>query len=439
MKRHFGSLAPALLALGFLLGPPLRAEVTVLTGATVHPVSGPDIPDGVVVIDGDHIAAVGAAASVSVPAGATVIALPRKHVYPGFVDPLSDLGLIEIGSVRGPNDTRETGDDNANARAEVAFNADSLLLGPAVAGGVTYAHVVPGGGIFNGRSAVMRLHGWNWTDMTLRAPIGMHLTYPRLKRPESPWFRQSEEEFAKQKEKALKSLQDILDAARAYQTAREAALARKGPAIEVDPRYEALVPVLDGKEPLYIHAAEKTQIESALDWAKREKLTRLVLVSGSDAQYLAQRLAQEKVPVILEGVLELPARRWEPYDAVYAAAGALHRAGVTVAIADGGDASNARNLPFHAAMAAAFGLPKDVALRSVTLTPAEILGVADRIGSLDAGKEASLFVSDGDPLEIVSHIERVWVAGREIDLAKERQRELYERYRSRPQPAAPTH
>ncbi|MGE5233074.1 MAG: amidohydrolase family protein, partial [Acidobacteriota bacterium] len=363
--------------------------------------------------------------------------IPGQHVYPGFVDPASDLGLIEIGSVRGPNDTRETGDDNANIRAEVAFNADSLLIGPAVAGGVTYAHLVPGGGIFNGSSAVMRLHGWNWTDMTLRAPIGMHLTYPRLKRPDSPWFRQSEEEFAKHKEKALKSLQDILDAARAYETARQAGLAKKAPAIEVDPRYEGLIPVLDGKEPLFIHAFEKTQIDSALDWAKREKLGRLVLVAGPDAQYVAQRLAQEKIPVILDGVLDLPARRYEPYDAVYAAAGVLHRAGVTVAIADGGDASNARNLPFHAAMAAAFGLPKDVALRSVTLTPAEILGVADRIGSLDPGKEASLFVSDGDPLEIVTHIERVWIAGHEIDLTRERQRELYERYRSRPQPAAP--
>jgi imidazolonepropionase-like amidohydrolase len=332
----------------------------------------------------------------------------------------------------------EIGDDNANIRGQAAFNADSILIGPAVSGGVLYAAVEPGGGVVNGSGAVMRLHGWNLEDMTLRAPIGMHLTYPRQTPAQSFFARPSDEEFQKQKVKALKALQDIFDGARAYHTARTAMQAGKAPAIEIDPRYEAMRPVLDGKLPIYIHADEKAQIESALDWAKREKLTHLVLVAGADAQYVADRLAKAKVPVILTGVLELPARRWEPYDAAYAAAGILHKAGVKVAIGAGADPSQARNLPFNAAMAAAFGLPKDVALRSVTLTAAEILGVGDRIGSLEPGKEASFLLTDGDPLEIVTHIERVWVAGSEVDLAHERQRELYDRYRNRPKPAPPT-
>ncbi|HVT61607.1 MAG TPA: amidohydrolase family protein [Thermoanaerobaculia bacterium] len=293
------------------------------------------------------------------------------------------------------------------------------------------------GNVLAGSSAVMRLHGWNWTDMTLRAPIGMHLYYPRLARLQSAFFSQTEKELQKQKEKALKAIGEIFDAARAYKTAREAALAGKAPAVEVDPRHEAMRPVLDGKLPLFIHAREKSQIESALDWAKREKLANLVLITGADAQYVAERLAKEKVPVILDGVLELPDRRWEPYDAAYAAAARLNEAGVKLAIGGGRDAANARNLPFHAAMAASFGLPREAALRSVTLAAAELLGVADRIGSLDPGKEASLFVADGDPLEIETHIERVWIAGQEIDLARERQRELYERYRNRPKPAPP--
>ncbi len=427
-------LALPALTLGTAAG--LHAETLALVGATVHPVSGPDIPDGVVLIDGGRITAVGRAGDLAVPAAARVIQLDGKHIYPGFVDPASALGLREIESVRGSTDLGETGDDNANVRGQVAFNADSQLIGPAVAGGVLYAQVVPTGGVFNGTSAVMRLHGWNWTDMTLQAPVGMQLTYPRLTPARGFFARQSEEEFQKQKEKALKALQEIVDGARTYRTARTAMAAGKGPAVEIDPRYEALLPVLDGKLPLYVHAAEKAQIESALDWAKREKLGNLVLVASADAQYLAERLAKERVPVILSGVLELPTRRWEPYDAAYAAAAVLQRAGVKVAIGAGNDPSQARNLPFHAAMAAAFGLPKDVALRAVTLTPAEILGVADRIGSLDAGKEASLFVCDGDPLEIVTHIERVWIGGQEIDLAHERQRELYDRYRNRPKPAA---
>jgi imidazolonepropionase-like amidohydrolase len=415
----------------------LHAEPLALVGATVHPVSGPEIPHGVVIVDGGRIAAVGRAGEVAVPASARVIQLDGKHIYPGFVAPDTVLGLREIESVRGSTDVQETGDDNANIRAQVAFNADSQLIGPAVAGGVLYAQVVPGGGIFSGTSAVMRLHGWNWTDMTLAAPVGMQLDYPRLSPARGFLARQSDEEFEKQKEKALHALQEIVDAARTYRTARTAMLAGKGPAVEIDPRLEALLPVLDGKLPLYLHATEKAQIESALDWAKREKLTNLVLVAGADAQYVAERLAKERIPVILSGVLELPTRRWEPYDAAYAAAAVLHRAGVKVAIGAGGDPSQARNLPFHAAMAAAFGLPKDEALRAVTLTSAEILGAADRIGSLDPGKEASLFVCDGDPLEIVTHIERVWIGGQEIDLAHERQRELYERYRNRPKPAAP--
>jgi imidazolonepropionase-like amidohydrolase len=412
-----------------------RAETIALVGATIHPVSGPEIANGVILVDGNHIAAVGRSGDVAVPSTARVIQCAGKHLYPGFVDPMTQIGLREIESVRGSSDLEEIGDDNANIRAQVAFNADSVLIGPAVGGGVLYAEVEPGGGVVSGTSAVMRLNGWNLEDMTLRAPVGMHLNYPRTTPTRGFFARQSDEEFQKQKEKALKALQDIFDAARVYQTARTAMQAGKAPAVEIDARYEAMRAVLDGKLPLYIHADEKAQIEGALDWAKREKLTHLVLVAGPDAQYVAERLAKEKVPVILTGVLELPSRRWEPYDAAYAAAGILDKAGVKVAIGGGPDASQARNLPFNAAMAAAFGLPKDVALRAVTLTAAEILGVGDRIGSLETGKEASFILTDGDPLEIVTHIERVWIAGQEIDLAHERQRELYDRYRNRPKPA----
>jgi imidazolonepropionase-like amidohydrolase len=438
--RGAGSRASRRFAVAFLLlaapaAAAARAEIVALVGATVHPVSGPEIANGVVLFDGDHITAVGRAGEVTVPPAARVIQCDGKHLYPGFVDPTSQIGLREIESVRGSTDVEEIGDDNANVRAQAAFNADSMLIGPAVAGGVLYAEVEPGGGVVSGRSAVMRLDGWNLEDMTLRAPVGMHIHYPRVTPARSFFARQSDEEFQKQKEKALKALQDVFDAARVYQTARTAMEAGKAPAVEIDPRYEALRPVLDGKLPLYLHADEKAQIEGALDWAKHEKLTNLVLVAGPDAQYVAERIAKEKVPVILTGVLELPSRRWEPYDAAYAAAGILHKAGFKVAIGAGADASQARNLPFNAAMAAAFGLPKDTALRSVTLTAAEILGVADHIGSLAPGKEASFFLCDGDPLEIVTHIERVWIAGHEIDLAHERQRELYDRYRNRPKPA----
>lgn len=412
---------------------PAGAETLAFVGATLHPVSGPEVADGVLVIEGARIAAVGA--GIPPPAGARIVDVSGKHLYPGFVHPGTPLGISEISSVRGTQDEREIGDLNAALRAEVAFNADSQLLPPTVAGGVLAAHVVPGGGIVSGTSAVMRPHGWNWEDMTIQSPVGMHLSYPRIARRVLPWTTQSEEDFKKEKEKALKSLDDIFDGAAAYRRAQRAADDGRGPAVDRDPHYAALVPVLEGGLRLFVHAAEQHQIAGALDWLKRRGLGNFVLVTGPDAQYLAERLARERVAVILDGVLDLPARDWEPYDAVYAAAAKLHAAGVRFAIGDGGgDASNARNLPFHAAMAAAYGLPRDAALRSITLTAAEILGVAARLGSLEAGKDASFLITDGDPLEIRTRIERVFVAGAEIDLTQNRQFQLYQRYDSRPLP-----
>ncbi len=422
-------------ALAMLWSGAAVGEILVLTGGTIHPVSGPPIAGGVMVVEGDTIAAVGAEVEVPAGEGVTVVDLSGKHLYPGFVHPDSVLGLIEVGSVRGTRDVSELGEVNSELRAEVAVNADSLLLPVAVAGGVLTAHVAPRGGVFAGTSAVMRLSGWNWQDMTIRAPVGMHLNYPQTAGGGED---EDEDEQKEQREKALATINDALDDARLYRQAK-AAMAGGGPRLDVDPKLEALLPVLAGELPLFVHAREKSQIEDALDWAEEQELAKLVLVTGADAVHLAERLAEKQVPVIFGGVFALPDRRWEPYDVVFTAAARLHAAGVRFAISDGGGsfgASNARNLPFHAAQAAAFGLPKDVALRSVTLTSAEILGVADRLGSLEAGKEASFFVAGGDPLEIMTRIERVWIAGREVDLADEHQRRLYEKYRARPRRSA---
>ena len=431
MKAHLSS---ALAAAALLVAGAAGAETLALVGATVHTVGAGDLAPGVVVVENGKITAVGR--DLTPPAGAKVVDLAGKHLYPGFVDVQSTLGLVEVGSVRGTVDTTEIGEDNANIHAEVAFNSDSILIPVAIAGGVLTAHIVPDGGIVNGTSAVMTLRGWNWRDMTLASGVGMHLTYPRTAQGERRFGPpQSEEDFKKEKDKALKALQDIFDGARAYQKARAAVLAKQGPAVELDPRLEALIPLFEGKMPLFIHADEQTQIASALDWAKKEKLARVVLVAGEDAQYLAARLAADKIPVVLNGVLAMPNRRSEAYDAAYAAAGVLHAAGVQVAIATGDGASMARNLPFHAGMAAAFGLPKDVALRSITLTPAEILGVADRVGSIAVGRDATLFSSDGDALEARTRIERAWIAGAEMDLTRNHQWELYQKYKNRPLPA----
>lgn len=395
----------------------LQAEMKALVGATVHPVSRASIENAVVLIDGRDIVAVGQ--GIEIPADAQQIDLTGKHIYPGFVHPASSLGLTEIGSVAGSVDTDEMGSVNPALRVEVAFNHDSALLPVSVAGGILTTHTVPGGGLIRGSSAVLSMEGWSWEEMVIRAPVGMHIQFPAAAADDS-------------ENDDLKTIEKTLDAARAWGRGQQAFEAGSAPRPALNDALQALQPLLAGDVPLFLHAGRQKDIEAALDWAEKQEFGRVILVAGPDAQYLSERLAEDGIDVILNGVYQMPTRRWEPYDMAYVAAAKLHQAGVRFAIGDGGGgfgATNARNLPFHAGSAAAFGLPAEAALKSVTLWSAEILGVADQLGSLDAGKRATLMVTDGDPLEVITAIERVWIDGAEYDLGRSRHQQLFERYR----------
>ncbi|MFP4207721.1 MAG: amidohydrolase family protein [Wenzhouxiangella sp.] len=407
-----------LLATSLLLGlSPAVAEVTALVGATVHPVAAEPIEDGIVLIENGRIQAVGA--DLAVPTQATVIELDGLHLYPGFVHPATQLGLTEISSVAGSVDTSEMGSINAALRAEVAVNHDSALLPVAISGGVLSAHIMPGGGLIRGSSAVLRLDGWSWEEMILQTPTAMHLAFPA--------GAASDED-----NDDLALIDETLEQARHWHAAEVAAARGDAPRPARNDQLEALGPLLAGEVPLMIHANGIAVIEAALDWAEDQGFEQIILSANADVQYAAERLAAERIPVVLRGVYNMPVRRWEAYDMAYVAAARLHQAGVLFAIGDSGggmDVANARNLPFHAGSAAAHGLPKDAALRSVTLWPAEILGVADQLGSIEAGKRATLFASTGDPLEPMTRIRRVWIDGVEYDLMHDRHRQLYERYR----------
>ncbi|MBB6085901.1 amidohydrolase family protein [Wenzhouxiangella marina] len=410
------TLAATLLA-STLLAAPASAEVLALTGATVHPVSSDPIPDGTVLIEDGRITAVGS--DIVAPPGARIIDLDGLHLYPGFVHPASQLGLREINSVAGTIDTAEMGSVNAALRAEVAFNHDSMLLPASVAGGILSAHVVPGGGLIQGSSAVLELDGWSWEEMVLKAPVGMHMEFPPAAVDD-----ENNEDLAR--------IEQVLDQARHHLRASEAARAGTAPAPMRNDQLEALAPLLRGEQPLFIRANRYDVIEKALDWAQDQGFEDLVLMTSPDVQYLAERLARDGIPVILQNVYALPSRRWEPYDMAFVAAARLAEAGVQFAISDdGNDAANARNLPFQAGTAAAHGLDKLSALRSVTLWPAQILGLGDELGSIEVGKRASLFAASGDPLEPMTRIERVWIAGAEYDLMRDPGRRAYERYRER--------
>jgi len=425
---------PALLALALASAAPARAEVLALTGGTVHPVTGPAIPNGTVVVDGGRITAVGA--GVSVPSGARVVDCSGRHVYPGFVHANTMLGLQEISTIQGADDTQETGLVNPNQRAEVMYNPDSDFLPVARLNGITSVLSIPGGGSVRGTSALMHLDGWTQEDIAVRAPVALHVQWPNMTPIRAFFETRTDEEQARARDEAIRVITDAFHDARAYWKAR-AAGGRGVPRHDGDVRWDAMRRALRGEIPVAFHCDALNQIRAVLKFCDEQGLSNVVLLGGYDSWRVADELKRRNVAVIVAGVLAQPNRSYDPYDAAFALAGRLAAAGVRYCIADdggGGGAMNARNLPQHAAMAAAFGLPRDEALKAVTLYPAQILGAGDRLGSIEPGKAADLQVTDGDPLEVTTRCEQVIVAGRLVPM-ESRQTRLFRRYDERPRGA----
>jgi imidazolonepropionase-like amidohydrolase len=406
--------------------------------ATVHTVSAGAIEDGTVSFRSGRIVAVGAALP-PLP-GATVVDGRGKHLWPGMIDANTAVGLIEIGSVAGGVDIAETGAINPQVDTAIAVNPDTELIPVTRANGITHVLSAPEGGLISGTSALIRLDGWTWEDLVAARPVALHVQWPsfRIRRGgPGEGTAPSEEDQKKERDESIKKIRQAFDDARSYAKAKAASPPRGRP-FSADPAYEAMLPVLDGRVPVIVQASEIRQIRSAVAWAESEGV-RLVLLGAGDIGRAASLLAEKKVPVIVDGVLAVPAREDDPYDSAYAIASKLHDAGVRFAISSGGgsfDSANTRNLPYHAAMAAAFGLPKDAAFRAITLSPAEILGVGSDLGSIDVGKSASLILTDGDPLEIRTHVLASWIDGREASLDDNKHVRLYRKYRARPRPSS---
>jgi imidazolonepropionase-like amidohydrolase len=386
-----------------------QTKPIVLKGAMVHTVSGGNIEAGSMVFVDGKITAIGK--EVAIPDGAEIIDCAGKHIYPGLFDAHSQIGLIEIEAVRATVDVAETGSLNPNVRAEVAFNPDSELIPVTRANGVLLGLSAPTGSLVHGRSAVMQLDGWTWEHMSLKMNVGMHVRWPR---PMARGGRRGNDSGqTRSEDSSLEELNDWIKNAKLYQAAREAAPEKQ----PWDARLEATLPVIEGQMPLVVEADQAAQIESAIAFAKAHQL-RLIISGGYDAELCAPLLRETNTPVIIAGVYRVPQRESDPYDAAYTLPERLQKNGIkfAVAAADRFGGSNIRNLPYHAATAVAYGLNPESAIRSITLSPAEILGVADRVGSLDVGKDATLFVADGDILETPTQVERAFVQGRIVDL-----------------------
>ena len=410
-----------------------RKATVAIRNATIVPVSGPAIANGTIVFANGVITAVGA--NVAAPPNATVIDGTGLFVYPGLIDSGSNVGLVEMDSVAGTVDTTELGDFNPNAQAAVAFNPHSEVVPVTRVSGVTHVLTVPEGGIISGQSALMQLAGWTPPESVVKAPAAMHIRFPRVRSaspfgPPPPQDEEAEKEAKKAYTKSIDQLRDLLRDAQAY--AKAAAARSKDTKVrrfDRDLVLEALVPVVEGREPVVMHANLARDIKAALEFADEMKL-KVILAGAQDVARVVDDVKRRNIPVILGPILSLPQREDDPYDLLFTNAKTLHDAGIPFAI-QSGDAHNARNLPYHAASCAAFGLPKDVALKSVTLYPAQIWGVADRLGSLEVGKSASLIVTDGDPLEIRTNVRRVFIAGEEIAMDS-RHTLLYEKFKRRP-------
>ncbi len=404
-----------------------------IRGARIVTVAGPVIEKGTVVVQRGRIVAVGP--DVAVPPGATVIDASGKTLYPGLVDALTTVGLAEVSSVPATLDTTEVGDMNPHARAWVALHPDSELIAVARANGVTTVLSAPAGGLVSGQSALVRLAGTTPAAMVVKAPAALHAVYPSgrpafdvarlFDEPELKTLAERLKDQEKNQKKALERLANLLAEARADAAARADAT-REAP--ETSLALEALAPFARGETPFVMRADDEDEIRASVRFASENGL-KLVIAGGLEAWRCAELLKEKDVAVLVK-VLRLPSRESDPYDAAYANAAVLHRAGVRFAIVSD-DSENVRNLPYEAAMAAAYGLPEAVALRAITLSPAEIFGAADRIGQIAPGREANLVLATGDILDTRTQVTQVFIGGAAQSL-ETRHTRLYERYKDRP-------
>ncbi len=423
----------ALLAAAAVLPASAQERTLVIRDARIVRVDGPVIEKGTVVVTGGRITAVDAGASV--PPGAAVIEAAGKTLYPGLIDGLTTLGLTEIGSVAGSVDTTEVGDINPQAKAWVAVHPHSELLPVARANGITAALAAPAGGLLSGQSALIRLAGDTPEALVVKAPVAVHALYPTgrppfdfariFDEPELKTFEERQKDKRKNQEKDLQRLANLLEEAKAYASGVAAAAGGSGSA--PDAVLEALAPVARGEVPLVFRADDEDDIKGAVKFAGERGL-KLVIAGGLGASRCTKELKERDVAVLLN-VDRLPARETDPYDTAYANPAALQQAGVRFAIVSD-DASQSRNLPYEAAMARAFGLSADAALRAITLSPAEIFGVADRLGSITVGKSANLFLATGDIMDHRTQVTDVIVDGVPQSI-ETRHTRLYQQFKDR--------
>lgn len=401
--------------------PPQSGAVLIL-GATAHLGNGQALPNSAIAFEKGKLTLVADATAIRLDRSkfSKIFDAAGKHVYPGFIATDTRLGLVEIDAVRATQDFSEVGTLNPNARAIVAYNTDSDVQPTVRSNGVLLAQVVPAGGTLSGSSAVVQLDAWNWEDAAIRADDGQHLNWPtrQPRRRFGPPGRTPDEQPENLYDKNVDELHRFFKEAKAY--------CQKPSPETHNPRFEAMRGLFAGTQNLYLHVGEAKSIQEAVLFAEQYG-ARPVLCGAYDVWLITDFLRAHQVPVLLAEPQRLPAREDDDYDQPYKTALALHQAGIPFALTGNGGWRQ-RNLPFEAGQAVAFGLPYEAAVQAISLSPAAILGIGTSTGSLETGKDATLFISEGDALDMRScQVTAAFIQGREISLDN-KQKELYRKF-----------
>ena len=421
------------------LGQNAKPAAYAIKGGKVFTLAGAPIENGTVVIRDGKIAAVGA--NIEIPAGAQVIDATGLEVYPGMFDAATQIGLGEISQVSATLDVTELGDYNPELVAATAVNPASAYIPVTRANGITEVIAAPGtagfdaqgGGLITGQASAFNLAGWTMEDMQLNRSVAMVINWPSIQTRTFDFATFSIKEKAysdakKEYDKSVNELSDWLNRARHYAQAKE----KGSPALyERDLKLESLVPVVQGKLPVLVIADDERDIRNAVEFCTKQNL-KMILGSGAEAWKVKDLLKEKKIPVILGPTERIPDKEDTPYDKPMTQPSELFAAGIPFAFSSFGT-SFSRRLPQYAGASVAYGLPHDEALKAVMLNAAQIFGLGDQLGTLEAGKLGNVIVTNGDPLEIQTQVKYLFIKGQLTSLAN-RHSDFYEQYRKRPKP-----
>ncbi len=409
-------------------------DAYLLRGGTIHTMAGPVIENGSVLVRGGKIVAVGK--NFTTPQGYKVIDISGKQVYPGMIDAASMLGLDSTASEQA-TDAQEIGLINPQLRAATAVNPANEHITASRANGVTSVIEMPDGDLISGQMSLIHMDGSANDKMVVAGLVAIHLRFPALETKPLPPHESADDddpeppepipyEQAKEKyDREMKALNEFFEQARTYQHARAA----KAPGFQPDLKLEAMVPVLEGKTPMFVTAVREREIREAIEFADKQKV-RIILADAYESYKLIPLIKAHDIAVVLGPTFTLPLNEDDAYDRSFTVPAALHDAGIRFAIASF-SARQSRNLPYQAAAAVPFGLAHEDAYRAVSLSAAEIFGVANHVGSIEEGKAADLIVADGDPLEVTTKMSIVFIDGQPMNL-ETRQKQLYDKYSARP-------